>query len=169
MKKLQYSLLTLYGILGALGWYNFYYHESENTYDNLSASLTLSYTRSLAWHHSQGSLQELRSILLTNDLSQKDKVTLRVTNLFKQRSYHYIQLLNGLKTPVPNLGSWYQENFAFNEFIEKVLDIVFSDNDSINEKLHDISDTLEQYQNNTSQSLSNELNGTYGKDINFGA
>jgi hypothetical protein len=160
MQKIKYILLALYGILGIAGWYGFIHQQSAThvTYDNFSPSHTVSYVRSVVWYHSRGKLQELRSILLNEDLKKEERIKRRIENMLKHRTSAYIREFNGLATPVPNLGDWYASNFDFENLLDDVFDIVFQESTPVDTKIGDVSDVMEQYQNQTTAKLINQLN-----------
>ncbi len=153
--KIKYSLLIVYGILGFLGWYNYFYHlvSVRDARDQLPLNIIAPYVTATVWYHSRGKLQELRSILLVDDLSDREKIKIRITNMLKHRSSAYIRTFNNLQTPIPNLGGWYQKHFDFDEFLTKVFALVFSEHLTVEEKIRDVADIMEQYQSATNQQL----------------
>lgn len=121
-------LLVIYGVIGVFGWYKYYDKENSSKmvhYDVLSPEMTISYVKSMVWYHSRGKLQELRSILMTDNLSQTEKIKTRITNMLQHRTSAYIREFNALHAPIKNLGSWYQEKFDFQNFLNEVFVIVF--------------------------------------------
>ncbi|MFA0076863.1 hypothetical protein AB4427_01720 [Vibrio artabrorum] len=154
-------LLILYGIVGILGWYNYSTAPAKQTcnivYDRLSPEMTVSYVRSIVWYHSRGKLQELRSILSDDDLSNKERVKIRITNMLKHRTSAYLFEMNNLNTPIEHLGNWYQDNFNFNGFLTDIFVVTFNDNYTIDEKIRYATDVMEEYQNITTLTLVNKL------------
>lgn len=156
---LKYSLLSFYCILGIAGWYQYATlseqreHVYVKKYDQLSPELTVSYVRAIVWYHSRGKLQELRSILMEENLEQQDRVKVKVINMLKHRTSSYIRDLNTLDTPVHNLGNWYQDNFDFDNFLNAVFEIVFNEHYAVDEKIKYITDVMEEYQNMTTYKL----------------
>ena len=154
--------LFLYGIMGLSGW--FYYntmvtsHYSDKCNDTLSSDLTVSYVRAMVWYHSRGKLQELRSILLNDDLSKRDRIEIRIKNMLMHRSSAYIRDFNSLENAVSNLGDWYNNNFDFESFLSEVFDIVFDSVLTVDDKMHHITDVMEKYQNITNSKLVENIN-----------
>ncbi|WP_016858199.1 hypothetical protein [Candidatus Williamhamiltonella defendens] len=126
--------------------------------DQLSPKMTASYIQSIVWYHSRGKLQELRSILLTDDLNEIKQIKIRITNMLEHRTSSYIRYFNSLDTPIKNIGNWYQSNFDFENFLNSVFEVVFTPALSVDEKIRNISDIMEKYQNITNQKLLIELN-----------
>lgn len=154
---LKYSLLSFYCVFGMAGWYQYAVLSEQRVYtkryDQLSPELTVSYVRAIVWYHSRGKLQELRSILMEEDLTQQERVKIRIINMLKHRTSAYIRELNTLDTPVNNLGNWYQDNFDFDNFLNAVFEVVFNKNYSVDEKVKYVTDVMEEYQNMTTQKL----------------
>jgi len=125
MNLLKIAATILYGLIGIFGWFELYKIKSNTMTANvISSQLTVSYVRAIVWYHSRGKLQELRSILLTDDLKNEKIIKTRITNMLKHRTSAYILNFNSLNTPIPNLGDWYAKNFDFNEFLNSVFAIV---------------------------------------------
>lgn len=160
MLKVKYILLAFYGVLGVIGWSGYIYEKSNvnYTYDNFSSSHTVSYVRSVVWYHSRGKLQELRAILLNDDMTDKKLIQTRIENMLKHRTSAYIREFNGLTTPLPNLGDWYSSNFDFANFLDDVFLVVFKDSIPVDTKIRNVADVMEQYQNQTTVKLINQLN-----------
>ncbi|PRP68512.1 hypothetical protein BUE93_22185 [Chromobacterium amazonense] len=152
-------IFIFYCIFGSIGWFKYYNepHIKDIQYDNLSPHMTVSYVRAIVWYHSRGKLQELRSILLTDDLSNEKQVKTRITNMLKHRTTAYIRDFNSMSTPVTGLGDWYESNFEFEAFLNEVFNLVFDKKLSVDEKLRDISDVMEKYQNETNLKLISKL------------
>lgn len=158
--QIRIILLVVYGVVGVFGWYKYYEKEDALRvfqYDNLSSDMTISYVKSMVWYHSRGKLQEIRSILLTDNLNQVDKIKTRITNMLQHRTSAYIREFNALNSPVKNLGNWYQEHFDFPNFLNEVFVIVFDERLGVEDKIRDISDCMEKYQNKTTLLLIDEL------------
>ncbi len=157
--KIKYSLLVVYGILGFLGWYNYFYNVIAvgEMRDQLPLSIIAPHVTATVWYHSRGKLQELRSILLLDDLRDQEKIKVRITNMLKHRSSAYIRTFNSLRAPIPNLGNWYQNHFDFDQFLVQVFEVTFSDSLTVDEKIRDIADIMEQYQSAANQRLVDEL------------
>ncbi len=159
-KKIKCSVLVVYGIIGILGWYNYLsnvYVKSELKANYLSSNLVSSYVRATVWYHSRGKLQEMRSVLLTEDLVNDKKIKTRITNMLKHRTSAYIRDFNSLDTPIKDLGTWYESHFEFQPFLDEVFDIVFNEELYVEEKVRDIADIMEKYQGDTNQMLEKEL------------
>lgn len=162
--------LALYGLVGVAGWYQYdsIVHKPvvTKTIDNLSSEMTINYVRAMVWYHSRGKLQELRSILLTDDLSQRERIEIRIKNMLMHRTSAYIREFNTLITPVSKLGSWYQGNFDFDSFLKGVYDVVFDATLTVDEKIRNVTDVMEEYQNNTNklliEKLSQDKGGVHG-------
>lgn len=90
--------------------------------------MTINYVRAMVWFHSRGKLQELRSILMTDDLTQRERIEIRIKNMLQHRSTAYIREFNSLRTPIRNLGNWYQDNFDFNDFLGDIYAVIFDKN-----------------------------------------
>jgi hypothetical protein len=158
MNLLKIAATILYGLIGIFGWFELYKIKSNTMTANvISSQLTVSYVRAIVWYHSRGKLQELRSILLTDDLKNEKIIKTRITNMLKHRTSAYILNFNSLNTPIPNLGDWYAKNFDFNEFLNSVFAIVFNNQLSADEKIREITDVMESCQNNTVAKLSHTL------------
>lgn len=158
---LKYILLVVYCVVGMAGWYEYaslaQQRASSVVYDRLSPEMTVSYVRAIVWYHSRGKLQELRSILREEDLTQQERVKTRITNMLQHRTSAYIRELNGINTPIKNLGNWYQDNFDFQNFLNSVFDVVFNNRYSVDGKVQYVTDIMEKYQNMTTQKLIIEL------------
>lgn len=154
---MKYTLLALYCVVGIAGWFKYaslsVQQHSVKLYDQLSPEMTVSYVRAIVWYHSRGKLQELRSILMEENLSDEPKVKIRITNMLKHRTSAYIREFNSLETPIKNLGNWYQDNFEFDNFLNAVFDVVFNSSYSVDEKIKYITDIMEEYQNMTTHKL----------------
>ena len=159
VKNIKYVVLAIYGVLGAIGWYSYFYNQATQkpVYDHFSPSHTLAFVKSVVWYHSRGKLQELRSILLTDDLSNEERIKTRIENMLKHRTSAYIRQFNELDTPVNNLGDWYASHFDFENFLKNVFIVVFEESTPVDTKVRDIADIMEQYQNETSQKLIDQL------------
>ncbi|CNI65518.1 hypothetical protein [Yersinia aleksiciae] len=158
--------LALYGIVGVAGWYQYDNLLKQpivtKSVDNLSPDLTINYVRSMVWYHSRGKLQELRSILLNDDLSKRDRIEIRLKNMLMHRSSAYIREFNSLNTPVNNLGTWYQDNFNFDSFLHDIYEVVFDAGLTVDEKIRNVTDIMEEYQNITNRALIENLSKTKG-------
>ncbi|MFA0013794.1 hypothetical protein AB4391_10630 [Vibrio lentus] len=158
---IKLSLLVLYGVVGISGWYNYSKVSANQTsnivYDRLSPEMTVSYVRSIVWYHSRGKLQELRSILNDDNLLNKERVKIRITNMLKHRTLAYIRDMNGWDSPITHLGSWYQDNFDFDNFLTDVFNVSFDDNYTVDKKITYVTDIMEEYQNETTLRLIAEL------------
>lgn len=153
---LKYILLTAYLIVGITGWYKYAVlseNRQQQQYDILSPELTISYVRSIVWYHSRGKLQELKSIIKNDNLDDVMRVKTRITNMLQHRTAVYIRDMNSLHAPINNLGSWYQDNFDFDKFLDEVFDVVFNSEYNVDEKINFITDVMEKYQNMTTQKL----------------
>lgn len=159
---LKIILFAVYGLIGLFGWYQYtdltLHNVKVTKLDQLSPKMTASYIQSIVWYHSRGKLQELRSILLTDDLNKKNQIKIRITNMLEHRTSSYIRYFNSLDTPIKNIGNWYQSNFDFENFLNSVFEVVFTPALSVDEKIRNISDIMEKYQNITNQKLLVELN-----------
>lgn len=162
LKIAKYTALAIYGMVGISGWY---FYESEinrpplvKEVDVLSADMTINYVRAMVWYHSRGKLQELRSILLNDDLSKHEFIKIRIKNMLMHRSSSYIREFNRLKTPLPGLGSWYQQNFDFDSFLTEVYKVVFDEKLTDDDKIRNVTDIMEEYQNLTNIKLIDRLN-----------
>lgn len=157
----KYTALAIYGLTGIFGWYQYQNQidHSKNTVvmDHISPDMTINYVRAMVWYHSRGKLQELRSILLTDDLKQKERIEIRIKNMLQHRSSAYIREFNSLSTPIKNLGNWYQDNFDFNKFLQDVYSIVFDNGLNVDEKIRNIADVMEEYQNISNRKLIDKL------------
>lgn len=167
MLKLAKALaLALYGVVGVAGWYHYAALRQQpamtKTIDNLSPDMTINYARSMVWYHSRGKLQELRSILLNDDLSKRDRIEIRIKNMLMHRSSAYIREFNTLQTPVSHLGNWYQDNFDFDSFLHDVYVVVFDTGLSVDERIRNIADVMEEYQNITNRKLVDNLSKIKG-------
>lgn len=78
--------------------------------------------------------------------------------MLEHRTSSYIRYFNSLDTPIKNIGNWYQSNFDFENFLNSVFEVVFTPALSVDEKIRNISDIMEKYQNITNQKLLIELN-----------
>ncbi|WP_267443427.1 hypothetical protein [Erwinia psidii] len=160
--------LALYGIIGMVGWYQYDtllrrpVITKAETVDNLSSDMTVNYVRAMVWYHSRGKLQELRSILLNDDLSQRERIKIRIKNMLMHRSSAYIRELNALNTPIKSLGNWYQSHFDFDNFLQDVYKIVFDSGLTVEEKVRNATDVMEEYQNITNRKLIDSLTETQG-------
>nr|WP_159465179.1 hypothetical protein [Scandinavium goeteborgense] len=161
LKFAKYTALAIYGFVGIFGWYEYEsLHQRLDkpaTIDNISPDMTINYVRAMVWYHSRGKLQELRSILMNDDLKQKERIEIRIKNMLQHRSSAYIREFNSLHAPVKNLGNWYQDNFDFNNFLQDVYLIVFEEKLNVDEKIRNITDVMEEYQNITSRKLIEKL------------
>jgi hypothetical protein len=149
-------LLAVYCVVGVAGWYKYSVlsdQKQQQQYDQLSPDLTVSYVRAIVWYHSRGKLQELRSIIKDDNLDDETRVKTRITNMLQHRTSVYIREMNSLHAPINNLGSWYQENFDFDSFLDDVFDTIFNKKYSVDEKINFITDIMEKYQNMTTQKL----------------
>ncbi|WP_042820395.1 hypothetical protein [Yersinia wautersii] len=159
-------VLVLYGFFGMSGWYHYdslikmpaVYQEE----DVLSSDITINYVRAMVWYHSRGKLQEIRSILLNDDLTKRVRIEMRIKNMLMHRSSAYIREFNSLKTPVNELGSWYQNNFDFDDFLHDVYEVVFDQSLTVDDKVRNITDIMEVYQNITNSKLTDNLMKTQG-------
>jgi len=122
-------------------------HKSKGEKDNLSAKLAYIHVKSVVWYHSRGKLEVIRSILLNDDLNKVEKTKLKIENMLKHRTSVYITEFNHLKTPIPNMGDYYSSIFDFKSFLDKVFEITFDDQLSVNQRVVDITDVMELYQN----------------------
>lgn len=156
---LKYGLLSFYCFFGVAGWYQYAVLSDQRVYDQLSPELTVSYVRAIVWYHSRGKLQELRSILMEEDLVHQERVKVRITNMLKHRTSAYIREFNVLDTPVNNLGNWYQDNFDFDNFLNAVFEVVFNKSYSVDEKVKYVTDVMEEYQNMTTHTLIMTMKG----------
>lgn len=158
-KNIKIFIIILYCIVGSLGWFNYYsqHKKAAISHDNLSPQLTVSYVRSVVLYHSRGKLQELRSILLNDNLPNEKQIKTRITNILKHRSIDYIRDFNSITTPISALGDWYQNNFDFDSFLSEIFGMVFNKSLLVNEKLRDVSDVMEKYQNDTNAKLMEKL------------
>lgn len=77
--------------------------------------------------------------------------------MLKHRTSAYVRDFNSLNTPIKNLGDWYTKNFDFDSFLNSVFSLVFNKKLSVDEKIRDITDVMEEYQNTTTQKLLNKL------------
>lgn len=158
--------LALYGIVGLAGWYHYdslaRHAVVTKTVDNLSPDMTINYVRAMVWYHSRGKLQELRSILLNDDLTKRERIEVRIKNMLMHRSSAYIREFNTLKTPVNKLGGWYQDNFNFDDFLHDVYEVVFDEVLTVDEKIRNVTDIMEEYQNITNRKLINNLSKAKG-------
>ncbi len=161
MKALKWIILGLYGVTGLVGWYKYTELQAHPVtavyFDKLSPEMTVTYVRSMVWYHSRGKLQELRSILMTDNLDKRQQIETRIKNMLQHRTSAYIRDFNSLDTPVKNIGNWYQKNFDFDNFLSAVYSVVFDMDLSVEEKIRNISDVMEEYQNITNQKLNNTL------------
>ncbi|WP_254711494.1 hypothetical protein [Pantoea cypripedii] len=162
LKFAKYAAIALYGLVGMTGWYSYQsridHSEQPVTINNtLSPDMTINYVRAMVWYHSRGKLQELRSILMADDLTQKERIEIRIKNMLQHRSSAYVREFNSLNTPVRNLGNWYQDNFDFNDFLQDVYAIVFDEKLNVDEKIRNITDVMEEYQNIASRKLIDKL------------
>ncbi len=159
MTHLKNSILIAYALFGLLGWYSFLYKTETKVETNnyLSTTLTETYVKSVVWYHSRGKLQELRMVMLTDNLSDHEVIKRRIENLLKHRSSAYIREFNQLDTPIPNLGDWYVEHFDFDSFLDEIFSVVFDENLTVGVKIRDITDIMEKYQNQTSMLLRQAL------------
>lgn len=158
--QIRIVLLVVYGVVGVFGWYKYFDKEHDlhsHQYDILSPDLTVSYAKSMVWYHSRGKLQEIRSILMTDNLKQVEKIKTRITNMLQHRTSAYIREFNALNSPIKNLGNWYQDNFDFHHFLDEVFVIIFDERLGVEDKIRDISDCMEKYQNKTTLLLIDEL------------
>ncbi|SPP32645.1 hypothetical protein ARAF_3012 [Arsenophonus endosymbiont of Aleurodicus floccissimus] len=94
---------------------------------------------------------------MTDNLGQTDKIKTRITNMLQHRTSAYIREFNALHAPIRSLGSWYQENFDFPNFLNEVFMIVFDARLGVEDKIRDISNYMEKYQNKTTLLLIAEL------------
>ncbi|MCY9829408.1 hypothetical protein [Vibrio chagasii] len=158
-RKLRHLLLTIYGVLGVSGWYSYLYviPNDSPVYDRLSSDLTVSYVRSLVWYHSRGKLQELRSILTEEAPLDKTRAKIRISNMLQHRTSVYIRDFNSLDTPIPKLGTWYENNFEFEDFLNSVYEVCFNEKLLIDERIRYVTDIMEEYQNRTTSNLITEL------------
>ncbi|MEZ6878326.1 hypothetical protein [Enterobacter sp. KBR-315C3_2022] len=166
MKIIKVLALAVFGIVGVAGWYQYDAVLRKpivsRTVDNLSSNMTINYVRAMVWYHSRGKLQELRSILLNDDLSKRERIEIRIKNMLMHRSSAYIREFNTLKTPVKSLGDWYQNNFDFDSFLKDVYEIVFDPGLNVDDKVRNITDIMEEYQNITNRKLLETLNKIKG-------
>ncbi|EFL91184.1 hypothetical protein REG_1888 [Candidatus Regiella insecticola LSR1] len=166
MNLLKLIIIGLYGVIGLVGWYKYTelvaHPVTVVTVDKFSSEMTVAYIRAMVWYHSRGKLQELRSILLTDNLANKKQIKIRITNMLKHRTSAYIRDFNSLDTPIENIGNWYQNNFDFDNFLSAVFDEVFNNKLSVEEKIRSVSDVMEAYQNLTTQKLLINLNKLKG-------
>ncbi|MGT3339584.1 hypothetical protein ACVSUB_21310 [Yersinia enterocolitica] len=166
LKLARVIVLVLYGLLGMSGWYHYdSLLKMSTVYQGggiLSSDMTINYVRSMVWYHSRGKLQEIRSILLNDDLTKRVRIEIRIKNMLMHRSSAYIREFNSLKTPVNELGSWYQNNFAFDDFLHDVYEVVFDQSLTVDDKVRNITDIMEIYQNVTNSKLTDNLMKTQG-------
>lgn len=158
--------LALYGIVGVTGWYQYdalLQREIINkNAQALSVNMTIDYVRSTVWFHSRGALQELRSILISDDLSKRERIETRIKNMLTQRSFIYIHDFNNLKTPIVDLGNWYRSNFDFDSFLEDIYQVVFDKDSTIDQKINNATDVMEEHQNIINRELFDSLNKIKG-------
>ncbi|MDO6409417.1 hypothetical protein [Pantoea phytobeneficialis] len=104
LKFAKYTAIAVYGLVGILGWYEYQsqldHTKNTPTLNNISPDMTINYVRAMVWYHSRGKLQELRSILKTDDLTQKERIEIRIKNMLQHRSSAYIREFNTLHTPI---------------------------------------------------------------------
>ncbi|CAK9883876.1 MAG: hypothetical protein XXXJIFNMEKO3_00250 [Candidatus Erwinia impunctatus] len=166
LKLAKVIALALYGVVGAFGWYQYERTSAQlnsiNKVDNLSANMTANYVRAIVWYHSRGKLQELRAILLNDDLSKRELIEVRIKNMLMHRTSAYILELNNLNTPVKNVGTWYQDNFDFDNFFAKVYQVVFDPVLTVEDKIRNITDIMEEYQSISNRKLTELLNKPQG-------
>lgn len=166
MLKLARNIsLAIYGFIGVMGWYQYdslFRQINTVSVDRLSSDMTINYVRAMVWYHSREKLQELHSILLNDDLKQRERIEIRIKNMLMHRASAYIREFNTLNAPVDNLGNWYQANFDFNNFLKDVCDVVFDAGLNVDEKIRNVTDIMEEYQNITSRKLIEKLAKTQG-------
>lgn len=121
--------------------------QSKKETDNLSSSLAYIHVKSVVWYHSRGKLEVIRSILLNDDLSKVEKTKLKIENMLKHRTSVYITEFNNLKTPIQNMGDYYSSVFDFESFLNSVFEVAFDDELSVNQRVVDITNVMELYQN----------------------
>lgn len=121
--------------------------QSKREKDNLSAKLAYIHVKSVVWYHSRGKLEVIRSILLNDDLNKIDKTKLKIENMLRHRTSVYITEFNSLKTPIPNMGDYYSSAFDFKSFLNKIFEVTFDDQLSVNQRVVDITNVMELYQN----------------------
>ncbi|WP_141553658.1 hypothetical protein [Candidatus Regiella insecticola] len=167
MNLLKLVVIGVYGIIGLIGWYKYYEELAARpmgaaTVNKFSPEMTVTYIPAMVRYHSIGKLQVLRSILLTDNLEDKEQVKTRITNILKHCTSVHIRDFNLLDTPIKNIGNWYQDNFDFDNFLAAVFDEVFNSKLSVEEKIRNIFDVMETYQNATTQKLLIEMNKLTG-------
>lgn len=167
LKFVRYTALAIYGLIGVIGWHQYdellrKTNANKVVIDNISSDMTINYVRAMVWYHSRGKLQELRSILLNDDLTQRNRIELRIKNMLMHRTSAYIREFNSLDAPVKNLGDWYQKNFNFDDFLKDIYEIIFDEKLNVDEKIRNVTDVMEEYQNITSSKLIEVLAKTQG-------
>lgn len=159
---IKHAILVLICSVGIIGWGNYLALKelripASVTYDKLSPEMTVSYVRAIVWYHSRGKLQEIRSILMTDNLENRSQIEIRLRNMLEHRSLAYIRDFNSINTPLQNLGTWYQQNFDFEPFLTDVYKAVFDNKLTVEDKVRNITDIMEEYQNITNAKLRDAL------------
>ena len=77
--------------------------------------------------------------------------------MLKHRSMAYIRDFNSITTPISALGDWYQNSFDFDGLLNEIFSIVFNKSLLTDEKLRDVSDVMEKYQNDANARLIDKL------------
>lgn len=167
LKFVRYTALAIYGIIGVVGWHQYdelsqKINSNKLVIDNISSDMTINYVKAMVWYHSRGKLQELRSILLNDDLKQRSRIEVRIKNMLMHRTSAYIREFNTLGAPVKNLGDWYRHNFNFDDFLKDIYEIIFDEKLNVDEKIRNVTDVMEEYQNITSSKLIEVLTKTQG-------
>ncbi|MCZ6404729.1 hypothetical protein O4N82_23800, partial [Vibrio parahaemolyticus] len=125
--KLKVLFSTLF-IIGSLGWYMAF--SKPLTLDHLSSSMTYNYVRSVVWYHSRGKIKELESILMNDDLSDQMAIKLKINNMLQHRTSVYLREFNTLDAPISKVGDRYEELFEFDNFLEEIYAVVFSNRET---------------------------------------
>ena len=135
------------------------YYAKETRVDKLSANHSYNYIRAVVWYHSRGKLEEIKSILASEDLKNKDQIRLKIDNMLRHRSSAYIRDFNNLDAPVEKIGDIYEKIFDFDAFLEDVYVICFSDELPIDTRISLISDIMEKYQMETNDKILSIMKG----------
>jgi hypothetical protein len=152
MRKLMIWAISSLGIVGwMLACY--VYYTKENAQDNFSANHTYNYVRAMVWYHSRGKLEELKSILQTENLKDIEATKLKIRNMLQHRTSAYIRDFNYLKAPIPMIGNVYGNIFDFDGFLEAVYEVAFDDTKTVDGKINRVADIMEEYQIDASNKL----------------
>lgn len=153
---MKLNLLFLFFLTFGLAGWGVALTKPENL-DHLSSSMTYNYVKSVVWYHSRGKLKELESIILNDDLSDKEAIKRKIKNMLKHRTSVYLREFNSLDAPIQNVGNHYEEIFEFTPFLDDVYGVVFSHKD-VHLKLSFIADIMEAYQTKANNQLLEIMN-----------